>query len=444
MTAGGAESNLGGHAPERTETSAPAATGSTKKAPAERAAPSAPKVSVAVLRTAEELEPFIARWEQLAKRALEPNAFLEPWLFLPGLRAFGAGKAFEMVAVSRRDGSLIGLFPFTRERKHHGVPVPTLASWRHDFHFVSTPLVHADHARECMDALFEWLARDSGATLVELAEIMGDGPFQHVLLKVLADRAELSCSDRWTRGLYLPQKDADTYLASILDSEGRRRLRSKEKHLGAEGRVEYAELQPDGDVAAWTAEFLTLEASGWKGARGTAMASEPDRKRYFEQVIAEAFARKQLEMTALRVNGRAVAMKCNFRAGDGAFVFKIAYDESLGKSSPGMLLEVDNIRRLHAGGAAGPKWMDSCAHTNSRLFGDSCNRRHTIETILIAPGGEAGKLVVALFPLARWAARQVRALRNRTAPPASAEPARPLPPRRPEDAARRGRLSDWG
>jgi hypothetical protein len=141
------------------------------------------------------------------------------------------------------------------------------------------------------------------------------------------------------------------------------------------------------------------------------MASRPANRRFFEEVVAEGTRRGQVEMLALRVDDRQVALKCNLRAGEGAFVFKIAYDEGFGKYSPGMLLEVDNIRRMHATRAV--RWMDSCANPHSRHFGEVCSDRRAIETTLVAPGREGGRLLLALFPLAQWASRQIRALRQR-------------------------------
>ena len=389
--------------------------------PAAKAAPAEqkPKVSVVSLHSAAELEPYIARWEQLAKHVTDPNPFLEPWLFIPGLQ-FVAGQELELVFVERRDGSLMGFFPFLRRKKYHGIPVPTLVSYTHDFHFVQTPMVHANYARECLDALFGWLAKESKALLVELTEYAADGAFQHAMIQVLMERDEpYTPVFRRTRGLYVRQKDADTYLASITDSEGRRKLRAKERNLGEQaGKVTYEELRSEADVHKWASEFLALEASGWKGDRGTAMAAEPARKKFFEDAMVEAFRRKQLELTALRVGDRPAAMKCNFLAGGGGFVFKIGYDESLGKFSPGMLLEVDNIRRMHA--RSDLFWMDSCAHHTSRLFGDSCNQRKTFETLLVAPGSEGGKFLVSIYPLGQWISRQARALKKRHVRPGSA------------------------
>ncbi|HEY2513688.1 MAG TPA: GNAT family N-acetyltransferase [Polyangiaceae bacterium] len=396
--------------PPKKETRPPAA----KAAPSEHPGAAKPKVSVVSLHTAAELQPYVARWEQLAKNATDPNPFLEPWLFIPGLQ-FVAGEELELVFVERRDGSLMGFFPFLRRKKYHGLPVPTLVSYTHDFHFVQTPLVHSSYARECLDALFDWLAKESKATLVELTEYAGDGAFQHAMIHVLGERDEpYTPVFRRTRGLYVRQKDADIYLASIADSEGRRKLRAKERNLGEQaGKVTYEELTSEADLPRWASEFLALEASGWKGDRGTAMAADPARKKFFEEAIGEAYRRKQLELTALRVGDRAVAMKCNFLSGGGGFVFKIGYDESLGKFSPGMLLEVDNIRRMHA--RTDLQWMDSCAHHKSRLFGDSCNQRKTFETLLVAPAGEGGKFLLSVYPLAQWVSRQVRVLKKRRA-----------------------------
>ena len=320
-------------------------------------------------------------------------------MLLPLLQILPDTRQLEIVLVTRKDGTLIGLFPFVRESRYRGLPVPTLSLWSHDFCFLATPLVHKAHARECVEALLDWARTDSKAALLLLGGISGDGAFQHLLIDVLDERDETPWSAmRRTRGLYTQRADADAYLAEVLDGEARRRLRAKERKLKDLGRLEYTAFEPGGDIAEWTAEFLALEAGGWKGREGSAMASESPRQEYFEAIMKAAAERGQLEMLALRLEDRAIAIKCNLRAGDGGFVFKIAYDEAFGKYSPGMLLEVDNIRRMHA--QRDVRWMDSCANPRSRLFGEACIERRTIETVLIATHGEIAPLIVATMPLA--------------------------------------------
>jgi CelD/BcsL family acetyltransferase involved in cellulose biosynthesis len=374
---------------------------------------------VTVVRDGAALEALVPAWDRLAASALEPNPFLESWALLPALRAFGGGRAF-VALIHRPDGALAGLAPLVRELRYGPLPVPTLRLFRHDFQFLSTPLLDAGHAREALEALFDWLRDASGALLLELGHIRGDGPFRRLLDEVLRDRADGSwTAERWSRGLYTLREDADHYLAAALDGDARRRLRKKERNLGELGRLGYDELGPEGDVDAWIEAFLRLEQSGWKGRERSAMASEPARERYFRAVAREAFRRRKLQMLALALDGRPVAIKCNLLSGEGAFVFKIAYDEAYGRHSPGMLLELYNIRRMHERGPA--RWMDSCSSPASRLFGQACVDRRLLETLVIPGGREPAQLLVALLPFGRWmrrgARRALAALEGRAAGP---------------------------
>lgn len=368
--------------------------------------------SVVVVHGALELERYAERLEELARHAIEPNVFYEPWVLLPALRLLPETRRLDLALVSRRDGTLVGFFPLVRLSRYHSLPVATLTLWSHERCPLSTPLVHAGHARECMDAFFDWLRDHSRAMLIELGGISGDGPFQHALDEALDARGETFwLVSRRTRALYARRESIEAYLAAAMGSEARRRLRARERRLRELGRVEYAELGPEGEVDDWTEEFLALEARGWRGRAGSAAAMGPARRRFFEAVVGEAFVRGRLEMLALRVDERALAIKCNLLAGEGSFAFGAAWDERYARLSPGVLLEVDCVRRLHAR-RDGVRWLDSCGAPEARPLGGLGVDRRTIETVLVAAGREPGRLFVSLMPLALWVSRHVREVRE--------------------------------
>jgi hypothetical protein len=112
-------------------------------------------------------------------------------------------------------------------------------------------------------------------------------------------------------------------------------------------------------------------------------------------------------MLALHVNGRPVANKCNFVAGTGSYAFKIAFDEDYARFSPGTLLELENIRLLHARPEI--EWMDSCADPDrtimvNRLWKD----RRTIPYLLVGTGQGRGDFTVSAIPMLRWLNRKLR------------------------------------
>ena len=111
----------------------------------------------------------------------------------------------------------------------------------------------------------------------------------------------------------------------------------------------------------------------------------------------------RLMMLAARLDGQTIAEKCNFLAGAGAFAFKIAFDEAHAQSSPGVLLEIENIRRSHL--SVGLEWMDSCSVADNFINSLWLDRR-TISTTLVATGRGPGGFLVSTLPLLRWLNRK--------------------------------------
>src|SRR3984893_14063462 len=73
--------------------------------------------SIVVIRTEEELLPYLQSWDDLAGNAVEPTVFYESWMLLPALRAYGKGTVAVVLVFSnlapRRHGQPLfcGLFP---------------------------------------------------------------------------------------------------------------------------------------------------------------------------------------------------------------------------------------------------------------------------------------------------------------------------------------------
>ena len=163
-------------------------------------------------------------------------------------------------------------------------------------------------------------------------------------------------------------------------------------------------IRPGDDVGRWIDEFLRIEASGWKGERGSALASSERDRRYFTEIVISAFRRGRLLMLGLDFDGHPIARRCAFLAGEGSFAFKTAYDEEFADFSPGAMLEMDSIRQLHA--LPGVRWMDSCATTSNFLVNRLSNDRKTIQSVAIGAGA-LGELLVSGLPLMRWTTRRI-------------------------------------
>ncbi len=367
--------------------------------------------SIVVVQTEEELAPYLEAWNDLARNALEANIYYESWMLLPALRAFGTGSKLEFVLVlgtvpGRDTPVLCGFFPLERRWGYKGLPVSYLSLWRHRHCFLCLPLLRASCAGECLSRFLDWLANDPrGAALMEWPWMSGEGPVHQLLIDQNLGRSRLCyLSEQYTRGLFRPRADAEAYLKAALAPRYHKELRRKEKRLHEQGQVEYRTLGPGEDVQGWIDAFLRLEASGWKGAHGTALAARPLDQDYFRMIAAEAFRRGQLLMLGLFLNDEPIALKCNFLAGAGSFAFKIAFDEEQGCLSPGYQLEIANIRELHQRPRI--QWMDSCTGLEPSMFDRLWIDRRVIQTMLMSTGRTIGDLVVSMLPLLRWLKRR--------------------------------------
>src|SRR5262245_14782005 len=70
------------------------------------------RMSVVVINDLTALEKYVPAWEDLAANAIEPNAFYEPWMLMPAIRAFGAGRRLQFALLlaiepALRDGEAL-------------------------------------------------------------------------------------------------------------------------------------------------------------------------------------------------------------------------------------------------------------------------------------------------------------------------------------------------
>jgi CelD/BcsL family acetyltransferase involved in cellulose biosynthesis len=363
------------------------------------------RLRVTVLRSPQALAALAPAWEDLAAHALEPNPFYEPWMLLPALQAPRAPLEAVLVHAEPADGSvrLAGLFPLERLPRYRGLPLSVLRLWHHPHCFLRTPLLRRGCEQEALAAFFGWLARDSGASLLQMHDVPSDGPFQGALARELERPSRRAYrAVRYARALFRPRGSAQEYLRAALGGRRRKEFRRLARRLAERGALAYRALGAGEDAAAWIRDFLELEARGWKGRAGTALASAAADRAYFENVARAAAQRGRLEIHGLFLDGRAIALSCKMRAGDGAFAFKIAFDEAYAEYSPGALLELAHIKRMHVD--ARLRWLDSCAAPDHFMANRLWRERRVLQSVTVA-AGFAGRLVIALLPWLRRAPR---------------------------------------
>jgi hypothetical protein len=101
-------------------------------------------------------------------------------------------------------------------------------------------------------------------------------------------------------------------------------------------------------VAAAIETFLKLEASGWKGKRGTALGQDEGDATFIRRASKGLAETGQCEIVTLHAGETPVASAIVLRHLDRAFYFKLGIDEHFAKFSPGVQLTLDLTRQLCA------------------------------------------------------------------------------------------------
>jgi hypothetical protein len=339
-------------------------------------------------------------WRGLAERAVEPNPFFEPELVLPAARHLGGGPG---LLVAEREGRWSACLVVHRPARWRRLPLPTLATWRHSYCFLGTPLAIGDELEPALAALIDRGRREPGVAALALDWVGADGPVWDCLTELVGRDARTAVHwGRFDRAV-LRRRAEPTYLDETLRGHHRRELQRKRRTLARDVGEPVTTVDRGGDPAAY-AEFLRLEASGWKGRSGTALGAHPGHARFFTE-LCEGFAPAgRLQLLELSAGGRAVAMMSSLVAGGALYGFKIAYDETYGGYSPGIQLVRDSVEIFHERGDL--TWIDSCADPDNDMINRLWTERRSIATVVVPARGPLGWA-------ARHGTRAAAAVRNR-------------------------------
>lgn len=131
----------------------------------------------------------------------------------------------------------------------------------------------------------------------------------------------------------------------------RRRMRNAQKEFGP---VTYRVFDgSDSELEEWIDEGFTLEASGWKGKRGSAILNSEQVKQFYFDIAKHFNARKMLHVGSVFFGDRMVAFNFSL-VYDGVFyLLKIAYDESFARYSPGQIMMYHVLQSVFAQGLKG-------------------------------------------------------------------------------------------
>ncbi len=360
---------------------ASAIAGARRAALADRAAAHA---LTAEWRALSQLQPIAGEWRALAACALEPNVFYEPGFALAAAPLFGREAGAVLVWSEASPRRLLGFFPARVETRRYGLKLPVLAGWTHPYAPLGVPLVAGEAAEPVIAAWLAHLAAaDAQPGLSLLPFVPENGPFAAALQAVL-QRAQLPVADfnRHQRALLAPGGERPRYLDQALGARKHKELRRLGRRLAEIGAVLFTSATEPAAVVAATKDYLALEAGGWKGRAGTAAAAHDDVRRFIRAAVGGLAADGKVAVNRILIDGRAIAAAIILRSGNAAWFWKIAYDETFARFSPGVMLTVALTEGLVDD--SNVERVDSCATANHPMIDHVWRERLALCDRLIA------------------------------------------------------------
>jgi CelD/BcsL family acetyltransferase involved in cellulose biosynthesis len=365
----------------------------------------------------------MSQWRALADHVVEPNAYYLPeWALAVSASARGRIGALALSAFSGAplayDGParMIGLLPVISLWRAYKIPLPALVSAQ-PYGTLCTPPLDGDVADAAAERLMQE-ARKAGAHAMVLRDMSLDGKAMRAFTDVLrlnGMRPRLMQS--YLRACLDATRNADELLADALGAKKLKELRRLRHRLAEHGAVHFEVARTTVEVATALESFLVLEASGWKGKRGTALVQHDGDATFIRRATAALAETGQCEIVTLRAGDTPVAAAIVLRHQDRAFYFKLGIHEGFAKYSPGVQLTLDLTRHLCSDPAI--RSADSTAAPDHPMINPIWRGRFAIGDVLI-PLRRYDPLVpmihaaLTLHHFAEKAARgAVRLIRNR-------------------------------
>ena len=233
-------------------------------------------------------------------------------------------------------GALVAIVPLREERVvRRGVPIRQLGLPRHDH----LPLAGVP----CRDALSLDELLDALAAGLRAAGVPWDAL---VLSHVLAEGLFAQPPARWGWRTQLGHVktcdevacDAWDAFAARLSANFRSNLNKAKNKLAKERDVRFGVAESAAAMAELFPHFAALEAAGWKGKAGTAIAQDARLEAFYRRLIDDFAPTGAVCMPYLWLGDRLIAAQLSFVDNETLYVDKLTYDETQSKLAPGNLL----------------------------------------------------------------------------------------------------------
>jgi CelD/BcsL family acetyltransferase involved in cellulose biosynthesis len=366
------------------------------------------------LRPLAELSVLADEWRALGERALEPNAFYDPAFALAAAPVLGADVLAGLVW-SRSPRKLAGFFPVRIERRRYGLPLAMLVGWTHPFAPIGTPLADRDMAEPAVAAWLDYVASDPTLPKLMLMPLLAEvGPVASCFAAVLAQHnIEPASFGRHERALLSPGESRSDYLKRRVSGKRLRNLRRRRQQLAERDAVAVTVARGGEELARAQEDYLAIEAGGWKGRAGTAVAQNQDISHFMRSAVTALGRENKVLIHRLMLGGKPIAATMALQSCDTVWGWKVSYDEAYADYSPGVLAVAGLTETLLEDPAI--RQADSCASPNDSMAPQLWSERITIADWLFSVDARADfafSLASRLEALRRAAIRAAKSARD--------------------------------
>jgi len=319
--------------------------------------------------------------KRLAKRSLEANPFFLPEFLEPAIRGLG------------RKGIRLAVFS-DREDIHFFAPVVantgtwfggrSFEVWATAYAPLGSPLIDRDTAQLATDSLIAHM-RTTKRTLFAIPHLPLKGPAAEALRAAAARGGFAMVAERQQRPILYP--DMATGMAEfdrMVSQKRRRELDRQMRRLCEAGAVSFTWARTASEIENALNVFLALEASGWKGRGGTALARKSSVLDFARVAVTQLAESGVATIDVLRLGDKPIAALIRFDHEGLSIPWKVAFDEEYATYSPGKQLMCDETRRWLADPTI--ERVDPVCEEDNPLMAPLWPDRETYGTLLISSG----------------------------------------------------------
>ena len=296
----------------------------------------------------EVVEHWDEQWRELCDESADDQPFFRPEWIAAHLRAF-TPKARVLLVTAASEEKLLFVLPLLREFAiFSGVPVRRLRAPVNPHSHRFDAVRHASReGEESVRAAWSYLDHLGGWDLLQFDDVL-EGSTVALLVKAAAD-AGVHTAKIPTRSNPYVSIPAEAQLGELpVNKRLRTQLRSIRRETAKNGQFQFRRF--DRVNPEELKRFYDLEASGWKGAEGSAIACQSRVRQFYDEIAQLATHHGYFRMYSLEMNGELLASHFGLAHKGRYFSPKIAYNERFPQYAPGHLIVSEIVQDCAATG----------------------------------------------------------------------------------------------